>query len=248
MIRKLAAGRNGCHQAAAIRLKLRETFVFGLVFAAALLVPGLLAAQAAGPADAPAAGGWRSLFDGKSLAGWKESDFLGAGKVTVENGIITIGSGALTGINWASSSLPFPRTNYEVRIEAARLKGSDFFAGITFPVRDSYCTWINGGWGGEVVGLSSINGADASMNETSFTRKFELGRWYSLRLRVTPTTISAWIDGELAIEVAIDKKWIALREGEIDRSIPFGIATYSTVAGVRKIEWRPVVPSGAPPR
>src|ERR1039457_4209526 len=59
---------------------------------------------------------------------------LGAGKVTVEKGVITIGSGALTGINWAPSSLPFPTSNYEVLIEAARLKGTDFFAGITFPV------------------------------------------------------------------------------------------------------------------
>ncbi len=244
----MATGCNGCHQTVGIRLKYTGTFVFKLVIGAALLASGLLAAQAARSADTPAAGGWRSLFDGKSLAGWKESDFLGAGKVSVENGVITIGSGALTGINWATSSPPFPPTNYEVRIEAARLKGSDFFAGITFPVRDSFCTWINGGWGGEVVGLSSINGADASMNETTFTRKFELGRWYSLRLRVTPTTISAWIDDELEIEVAIDNKWIALREGEIDRSIPFGIATYSTVAGVRKIEWRPVAPSGSAPR
>lgn len=208
-----------------------------LVFGVALLAPGLIAAQEDKPVEAA---GWRSLFDGKSLAGWRETDFLGAGKVTVEKGVIVIGSGALTGINWAASSLPFPTTNYEIRIEAARLKGSDFFAGITFPVRDSFCTWINGGWGGEVVGLSSINGADASMNETTFTRNFEIGRWYSLRLRVTPATISAWIDDELAFEVAIANKWIDLREGEIERSIPFGIASYATVAGVRKIEWRPV--------
>ncbi len=204
---------------------------------AAAVAPGLLAGQEAGRSAA----GWRSLFDGKSLTGWKESDFFGAGKVTVEKGIITIGYGALTGINWASSSPPFPTSNYEIRIEAARLKGSDFFAGITFPVKDFYCTWINGGWGGEVVGLSSINGADASMNETSSAQTFELGRWYSLRLRVTPATISAWIDDELVIDVNIDKKWIALREGDIDKSIPFGIAAYSTVAAVRKIEWRPVV-------
>ena len=208
-----------------------------LILCAALLAAGPLAGAE-----------WRSLFDGKSLAGWKESDFFGAGKVTVEKGVITIGSGVLTGITWAAPALPFPTSNYEIRIEAARLKGSDFFAGITFPVKDSFCTWINGGWGGEVVGLSSIDGADASMNETTFTRKFELGRWYSLRLRVTPATISAWIDDELVIEAGIANKWIALREGDIDQSIPFGIATYSTVAGVRKIEWRPVAPAGAAPR
>lgn len=206
-----------------------------LVFTA-LLAPGLCAGQSAG--------GWRPLFDGKSLAGWRQSDFLGAGKVTVENGVITLGAGAMTGINWAGA-LPFPTTNYEVRIEAARLKGSDFFAGITFPVGESFCTWINGGWGGEVVGLSSVNGADASMNETTFNRKFELGRWYSLRLRVTPTTISAWIDDEPSIDFEIGQKWIALREGETEQSLPFGIATYSTTGAVRKIEWRPVPASGA---
>ena len=96
-----------------------------------------------------------------------------------------------------------------------------------------------------MVGLSSLDGADASENETTFTQKFELGRWYSLRLRVPPTTISAWIDDELVIDVAIGKKWIALREGDIDRSMPFGIAAYSTLAGVRKIDWRPVAPGGA---
>jgi hypothetical protein len=200
-----------------------------------LATPGLIAGQATKAQD-----GWRSLFDGKSLAGWKETDFFGAGKVTVEKGVIVIGSGTLTGINWADSTPPFPRTNYEVRIEAARLKGTDFFAGITFPVGDAYCTWINGGWGGEVVGLSSINGADASRNETTFSRKFDPGRWYMLRLRVTPTKISAWIDDDLEIDASITGKWISLREGEIDHSIPFGIATYSTVGAVRKIEWRPV--------
>ena len=203
-----------------------------LRFGAMLLAPHPLPAQAAGD--------WRPLFDGKSLAGWKQSDFLGAGKVSVDNGVITIGSGALTGITWAGATMPFPTTNYEIRIEAARLKGSDFFAGITFPVGDSFCTWINGGWGGQVVGLSSIDGADASMNATTLNWKFETGRWYSLRLRVTPARISAWIDDELVIDADIAQKWIALREGEIDRSIPFGIATYSTVAGVRRIEWRPV--------
>ncbi len=202
-----------------------------------LLPPALLTAQAPGPAA-----GWRPLFDGKSLAGWTESDFLGAGKVTVSGGVVTLGKGALTGIRWAGPSLPFPKSGYEIQVEAARLAGGDFFAGITFPVGDSYCTWINGGWGGEVVGLSSIDGADASMNDTTLNWKFETGRWYTFRLRVTPTAIAAWIDGESVIETSTTGKWISLREGEIEHSIPFGVAAYSTTAGIRKIEWRPLSP------
>jgi hypothetical protein len=213
---------------------------------AAIVVLGsaLSASASQNPAPAAAGGEWRPMFNGKSLEGWKESDFLGSGKVTVDKGVITIGAGALTGINWASESLPFPAGGYEVRIEAAKVKGRDFFAGITFPVRDSFCTWINGGWGGEVVGLSSINGADAARNETTSGWTFELGRWYVLRLRVTPERITAWIDDETVIDVSTEKKWIALREGDIDRSIPFGIATYATEAAVRKIEWRPLPAGG----
>jgi hypothetical protein len=55
----------------------------------------------------------------------------------------------------------------------------------------------------------------------------------------------AWIDDDLEIDVSIEKKWIALREGEIVHSVPFGIASYSTVAAVRKIEWRPAPPPTA---
>ncbi len=208
---------------------IRGAIVLGMTLGAAL------SAQTPG-ADAA----WRPLFDGKSLTGWKESDFFGAGKVRVQDGQILIGTGVLTGITWAAAAAPVPRTNYEIRVEAQRVSGSDFFAGITFPVGDAYCTWINGGWGGRVVGLSSINGADAAGNETTLDWQFQTGRWYTLRLRVTPARISAWIDQDRVIDVAIAGKWIALREGDIDRSIPFGIATYDTVGAVRRIEWRPL--------
>jgi hypothetical protein len=50
-----------------------------------------------------------------------------------------------------------------------------------------------------------------------------------------------WINDELAIDFTIGKHWIALREGEIEHSVPFGIATYNTVGAVRRIEWRPTV-------
>jgi hypothetical protein len=197
-------------------------------FVAAALFPA--AGQAADPE-------WHPLFDGKSLAGWKPSDFFGAGKVTVENGAIVLGNGFLTGITWAGK-LPFPNVNYEIRVEAARMAGSDFFAGITFPIGEPFCTWINGGWGGQVVGLSSLDGEDASQNESTTNIAFERGRFYTFRLRVAPARISAWIDNDLVIDVDVTGRWISLREGDIDKSVPFGIAAYSTVAAIRKIEWR----------
>ena len=61
-----------------------------------------------------------------------------------------LGKGRMTGITWTGD---FPTSGYEIRFEAARLEGKDFFAAIIFPVKDSHCSWINGGWDGTVVGL-----------------------------------------------------------------------------------------------
>jgi hypothetical protein len=185
--------------------------------------------------------GWTSLFDGKSLKGWKETPFSGRGEVRVKDGMIVIGNGHLTGITWTGE---FPRSDYEIRFEAARLEGSDFFAGITFPVKDSFCSWISGGWGGSVVGLSNLDDDDASENDTSTARDFVPGRWYAFRLAVTETRIRGWIDNELVIDADITGRRVGLRPGEIDLCTPLGFASYSTVAGLRKVEYRRLAAEG----
>ena len=179
---------------------------------------------------------WQSLFDGKSLQGWRETPFTGHGTVRVEKGQIVLGPGApMTGITWTGS---YPRSNYEVRFEGARLDGGDFFASLTFPVGDSFCTWVTGGWGGDIVGLSSIDGWDASDNETRSYFDFEKGRWYSLRLQVTGDRIQAWIDDRPIVDVNIAGRRIGLRLGEIKLSAPLGFASYNTTGALRKIEYR----------
>ena len=79
---------------------------------------------------------WIPLFDGKSLAGWKETPFKGQGQVSIDKGTIILNPGGpMTGVTWAGQ---FPQTNYEIRFEAVRTKGNDFFASLTFPVQDSF--------------------------------------------------------------------------------------------------------------
>lgn len=179
------------------------------------------------------------MFDGQSLAGWKEAPFTGRGEVRVQNGMIRIGKGDMTGIAWGGD---FPRSGYEIRFEAARLEGNDFFAGITFPVNDSFCFWVNGGWDGTVVGLSSLDGNDASENDTSAVRDFVEGRWYAFRLLVTESRIQAWIDRTVVIDVDITHRRVGLRFDETDLCKPLGFASYATVAGLRKIEYRRLAP------
>ncbi|MBI5085610.1 MAG: DUF1080 domain-containing protein [Acidobacteria bacterium] len=180
---------------------------------------------------------WQSMFDGATLGNWRATPFAGAGPVSVKDQSIHLVSGPLTGVTWTKD---FPTVNYELRLEAQRVSGRDFFAGITFPYFDTHCTWINGGWGGTIVGLSSLDGMDASENETSFRREFESGRWYKFWLRVTPGRIHAFIDGEAVIDIDVSTRAVSLRDGPIDLSRPLGIAAYYTTARLRNIEYRPL--------
>jgi hypothetical protein len=179
---------------------------------------------------------WQPLFDGKSLGGWRETPFTGRGRVRVAEGTIVLGPGnPLTGVTWAGA---FPRSDYEIRFEGARLDGRDFFAALTFPVLDSHCTWVAGGWGGDIVGLSNLDGWDASDNESRSYFDFEEGRWYALRLQVTDERIRAWIGDQRVIDVSIAERKVGLRHGEIRLSAPLGFASYATTGALRNIEYR----------
>ena len=76
-----------------------------------------------------------------------------------------------------------------------------------------------------MVGLSSLDGYDASENETSQRVEFLKGRWYKLRLQVTTQRIAAWIDDVLMFEFEVGSREVGLRYGDIELSKPFGIAS-----------------------
>ena len=178
--------------------------------------------------------GWESLFDGKTLKGWKESDFAGRGEVKVKDGQLIMEMGVMTGIRWTN---PVTRMNYEISVEAMRAEGGDFFCGLTFPVETNQCSLIVGGWGGGVVGLSSLDGNDASSNETTQYINFQKGKWYLIQLRVTPDRIQAWLDGDSLFDVETKGKTISIRS-EMDESVPLGVATWATTGALRNFKVR----------
>ena len=184
------------------------------------------------------ADGWRSLFDGKSLKGWKETDFSGRGPVIVTNGEIVLRTGYMTGITW-SNTADLIRMNYELSVEAKRADGSDFFCGLTFPVSTNACTLIVGGWGGSLVGLSSLDGEDAANNETTKSMEFKQNQWYHIRVEVRPDKIKAWIDDEKLIDVITTERRIGVRM-EVEECVPLGVATWSTTGVLRNFRVRPL--------
>ena len=136
---------------------------------------------------------WAALFNGTDLTGWKETDYAGRGNVKVENGELHIENGlVITGVTFTNATL-LPKTNYEISYQAKRVNGSDFFGLLTFPVGDKYASFVTGGWGGAVTGISSINSMDASENDTTVYLKYNQDQWYTFRLRVTPENLSVWM-------------------------------------------------------
>jgi hypothetical protein len=185
--------------------------------------------------DGPPQVSWTSLFDGKTLGPWQPAVFGGEGEVRVEDGLISLDFGEmLTGITWTED---FPKSDYEIRLEAKRIDGIDFFCALTFPVQDSHCTLVVGGWAGAVVGLSNIDDRDASENETTRYMAFDEDRWYRIRVRVTAERIQAWIDDERVVDQSIRGRRVTIRP-EVDLCRPLGIAAWQTRAALRNVEYR----------
>lgn len=179
---------------------------------------------------------WKILFDGKSLKGWKAPQFGGEGKVVVKDGAIVLERGdMMTGITYAGGD--FPKMDYEVTLEGKRGDGNDFFCTTTFPVGDSFCSFVVGGWGGPVVGLSSIDFYDASDNMTTKFKDFKTGQWYKFRIRVTKERIQTWIDDEKIVDLETKGHKISIRF-ECDPCKPFGIASWCTTGAVRDVRVR----------
>lgn len=175
--------------------------------------------------------------DAKSLAfaedsSWKPSHFGGDGPIKMADGLLSLGFGdPLTGVRWDGD---FPKQDYEISLEARRVGGFDFFCGLTLPLADQRFSLILGGWGGSLVGLSSINGLDASNNETMLIRNFEKDRWYKVRVRVTKKKIGVWLDAEQIIDLEREGRVFDVRS-EMLESLPLGIAAFQCESEIRNI-------------
>lgn len=178
-----------------------------------------------------------SLFDGKTMKGWKSTNFGGEGEVLVKDGSLIMEMGSdLTGITWKDAR-SIPKSNYEITFQAMRVDGFDFFCGLTLPIQKGYGSLICGGWGGGVCGLSSIDSYDASENETTSYRAFKAKQWYKFRIRVTDDAINAWVDGDEIIDVPIVDQKFSVRI-EVDASKPLGFCTWQTTGALKDIKLR----------
>jgi len=178
--------------------------------------------------------GWEPLFDGKTLSGWKILRYGGDGEPHVKNGAIVLpmsGTALMTGVCWIGDSLPV--NNYTIYYEARRVAGRDIFAGLTFPYDDTYASLVFGGWGGVINGLSSIDGYDASENETTQIFSQLDNKWYPVELRVTTDSIRAFVGSEQIVDMATAGKEIHLRSEILDTGLT--LWTYLSTGEIRNL-------------
>ncbi len=129
---------------------------------------------------------------------------------------------------------------YEIKWDAMRTGGSDFFSALTFPVGDwkTCVSIVNGGWGGTVVGVSNIGFANASENETSRGYTFTNGRWYEFTVQVTPDVIRLLINGVEQFKVTVTGKKLSMHMSEITKCQPLGFSSYSSDGAIRHLRIR----------
>jgi hypothetical protein len=180
------------------------------------------------------------LLEGEFRERWKAIEIPDQGEVAVtEEGVLRMGPGKpLTGAVFeGSGTFVFPTRDYTVEFEARRIEGDDFFATLTFPAgSDERCaSLVLGGWGGSLVGISSIDHLDASENLTRASIPFEDGRWYRVKMEVTERKIRVWVDGKIAVNAEVGGRVVGMRPGDIEYCKPFGFATYGTSGEVRKL-------------
>lgn len=180
-----------------------------------------------------------ALFRNDSLDGWKLTDFFRPGEVQVLDGVVTLGKGnPMTGVTIDRKDAFFK--NFELTYEARRVEGDDFFAAATFPVDGGHLTFVNGGWSGNVTGLSSIDGADASENETGTRVEFDNGRWYRFVIFVKGRKVTVHVDGKQVVD--FDGTDRSLRTRVESRPCePLGFASFGCVGQIRAASLKEIV-------
>ncbi len=161
-------------------------------------------------------------------------------------GVLVLGTGEpFSAVKYEGKADILPREGYEISWDAMRVDGSDFFAALTFPVgkpgadgKDKCVSFVAGGWGGWVVGISSIGHQFASENETTRSFEFQNGRWYRFTLQVTPEVIRSLIDGKEMFKTDVREKALAMHPSEIQACVPLGFCSYQTTGAIRNVQIR----------
>ena len=185
----------------------------------------------------PKAGEWQSMFDGKTLQGWRETAFTGHGKARVENGTIVLAPGApMTGVTFTGD---FPKSNYEVRFEGGTNRRQRF-------LREPH---VSGGRVVLHVGHGRVGRRHRRTLQPGWLGRQRQRDAHLLRFR-KGALVRIPPAGDAGTHHGLDRRQADLQcarspavrsacaPARFKLSAPFGFASYGTTGAVRKIEYR----------
>ncbi|MBP7951333.1 MAG: hypothetical protein KA004_16945 [Verrucomicrobiales bacterium] len=182
------------------------------------------------------------------MGDWKVVETGTQGEVSVKDSVFILGQGdGITGVHYEGTR-DLPVVDYEIAWDGMKLSGVDFFAAATFPVRDktTCATFINGGWGGGVTGISCFDGMAANENNTTSYQQYEDNKWYRFRVQITADMLVAYVDEKKVVSANIKNRKVSLRPGEIEGCAPLGFASWQTKGAVRHLVIRKLKPGEVP--
>jgi len=187
---------------------------------------------------------WTDLLDGKSLVGWRRATggkFARSGSVLVENGAVVLGAGK----PWTAvvSTQELPTLDYELELEARRVKGSEDFCDILFPVGSGYGRLLAGGDGGGRLAVSVKAPVAAEEGTVRAWHRFASNRWYRLRLRVSRARVEVQVDDQRLLSAPTASIGVELAKNGYEGLVPLGIFTWNTGSQVRNIRLRRLGPA-----
>jgi formylglycine-generating enzyme required for sulfatase activity len=192
-------------------------------------------------------GEWVSLFDGKTLNGWRvpeEGNFARHGKLFVEGAALVLERGEqATGLAWTGE---FPNEGYECSLELKPIVLGNAALEVVLPVGALQCDLGVATWDNAVTGLQMIDGQLANNNETTKRFGLQAGRWYQVRIRVTSRKVEAWLDADQVVDMPRAGRTLTLHTDN-EPLKPFGLGQGRAVSSVRNIRLRRLKPPAEDP-
>jgi hypothetical protein len=205
---------------------------------AAVMAKGQGAAESA---TGSTPGEWQDLLGAGNTKKWKLiasiGDVLPGRRAGVKVGISVLQSGkGRCAMQWTDE---FPRSNYEVTFLANRDEGKRFGA-VVFPIGDVSCSWVLGGEeDGTHTGIELIDGLSYKdkKNPTYGRSRYEKGRWYRFRIRVTDEKVETWVEGREAIRLT--RAGHRFSPNDVAETLgPFGFTANRSTLGIKSLRVR----------
>ncbi len=163
----------------------------------------LLVSAACLAADKPKEEGWISLFDGRTLDGWKESG--APGSFTVEDGILVAKGKPMGHLFYQGDVEGHDFKNFEVKVEAMTLPGSN--GGIYFHTKYQDKGWPRQGFEvqvnnthrdpiktGSIYQVRNVTESPAKDNE-----------WFTVHITVRGKQVTVMVDDKKVVDFEVER-------------------------------------------